>query len=128
MTDISARAQYDRLIGPLTETARKLGYALCVHGSLNRDIDLVAVPWANEAVSPKELAEAIRAKAAEVNPVGVAFIKPSEDDRFHRDGCPGMKPHGRYAWGFHLGGGPYLDLSVMSPGPRTPAPRYGDDE
>ena len=126
MSAISAKEQYERLIGPLREVARSLGYALCVHGSLKRDIDLVAVPWAEEVVTPQELAEAIRSKAVEVNPIGVAFIKPEENDRFHRDGCPGMKPHGRYCWGFHLGGGPYIDLSVMSPCPRTETPRYED--
>ena len=37
-------------------------------------------------------------------------------------GCPGLKPHGRLTWSFHVGGGPYLDLSVM---PR--AQDYGKD-
>jgi hypothetical protein len=110
-----AEQQAARLLGPLRETARENGYALLVHGSLKRDIDLVAVPWAHDAVPQIVLAEAIRLKAAEVNPIGVAFIKPDEDDQFHRDGCPGMKPHGRLCWGFHLGGGPYIDLSVMPP-------------
>lgn len=79
-----------------------------------RDFDLVAIPWTSEAVSAEELAEQIRLKAAELNNAGVAFMTDVEaSDPFHQHGCPGMKPHGRLVWSFHLGGGPYLDLSVM---------------
>lgn len=31
--------------------AKKLGYNLIVHGSMDRDLDLVAVPWVNEPSS-----------------------------------------------------------------------------
>lgn len=104
---------YFRLIGPLRAKARELGYALAVHGTLKRDIDLVAAPWAPEAVEAVVLAEALRATAAEHNG-GVAFQTPVEaDDPWHRAGMPCHKPHGRLCWSFHLGGGPYIDLSVM---------------
>lgn len=33
------------LIGPLRDIAREHGYALSVHGSVARDIDIVAIPW-----------------------------------------------------------------------------------
>jgi len=29
------------------------------------------------------------------------------------DKIPTKKPHGRLAWSFHMGAGPYVDLSVM---------------
>lgn len=102
-----------RLIVPLRETAREHGYALGVHGSLARDIDLIAVPWTVEACSQVELAEAIRQKAEEV--CGFAFINPREKSPYAESGRPGCKPHGRLAWAFHLGGGPYIDLSIMPP-------------
>lgn len=105
----------ERLIGPLREVARANGYALGVHGSLARDIDLIAVPWTDETVAPEVLAEAIRAQAEEIN--GAAFIAPHEDDEHHRAGMPGFKPHGRLVWSYHLGGGPYIDLSVFPPQP-----------
>jgi len=35
----------------LCEIFRKNGYALAVHGSLARDFDLIAVPWADEVSS-----------------------------------------------------------------------------
>lgn len=33
----------------LQEIAKKHGYALLLHGSMNRDFDLVAVPWVDDA-------------------------------------------------------------------------------
>lgn len=109
----ATRPKYEAMIGPIREKARQLGYALGVHGSLERDIDLIACPWTEEAVPAKELAEAIRQTAAEHNG-GIAFMKSLEaEDEFHQNGCPGMKAHGRLVWSFHLGGGPYIDLSVM---------------
>lgn len=101
---------------PLQLTARALGYALIQHGSLARDIDLVAVPWILEACTPRTLAEAIQKKAREV--VGLAeetdYIGASNPEYFF-NGCPGAKPHGRICWVFHLGAGPYIDLSVFPP-------------
>lgn len=109
-------ADYAHRLIPLIRTrAQELGYAIGVHGSLAHDIDLIAAPWSGEAVPAHELAEAIARVAADE--VGIAFISPHEDDNFHRCGCPNMKPHGRLSWAFHLGGGPYIDLSIM---PRAP--------
>lgn len=110
-----ARRLYELLIESLRVRARELGYALAVHGSLSRDIDLIAVPWTGEAVDAHELAQELLLVAGRAN--GVAFMKPVEGkDRYHRAGCPGFKPHGRLSWCFHLGSGPYIDLAVM---PRT---------
>jgi hypothetical protein len=39
----------DILLPALREVARRFGYALAVHGSLEWDIDLVAVPWCENA-------------------------------------------------------------------------------
>lgn len=85
---------------PLREVARRHGYALAVHGSLTYDIDLIACPWRDLATSPESLAEAIH-KAVDA----IAGQSKSEG--------PEKKPYGRLAWSFHMGGGPYVDLSVM---------------
>ena len=108
----------DRLIPLLRERAQELGYALGVHGSLARDIDLIACPWTCAAVPAGDLAEALRQVAE--REVEWAFL---EDDQgaatpeYFLKGCPGAKPHGRLTWAFFLPGGPYIDLSVM---PRAP--------
>lgn len=119
---------YKSLIGPLRDTARKLGYALGVHGTLKRDIDLIACPWTSSAVSARVLARAVQAVArrvvgfAEPNPIE---IKRSSNPKYFRDGLAGYvegfgritaKPHGRRCWTFYLTpsfDGPYIDLSVM---------------
>jgi hypothetical protein len=81
-------------------------HALTAHGSQERDIDLVAVPWTVDAALPAVVAEAIRAKAESL--AGFAFALEGEQR-------PSPKPHRRMCWSFHLGGGPYIDLSVMMP-------------
>ncbi len=110
------RPYYDMLIGPLRERAYELGYALCHHGTLKRDIDLVAVPWIREAADPQTLAEALRHVARGV--IGKADMKWDETrQEFWRNGRPGDLPHGRLSWLIFLGGPHYIDLAVM---PRIP--------
>ena len=105
------RAAYDRLIEPLREVARQHGYAIGVHGSLARDIDLIACPWTKEACDAAVLVEALRAEAERI--CGWAALHAAERGEYFVNGCPGFKPHGRRVWSYHLGGGPYIDLSVM---------------
>jgi hypothetical protein len=113
------RAAYERLIGPLREVARLLGYALAVHGSLARYIDLIAVPWADGAVSAVVLAEFL-IQSIRQNNNGIALVlndgkDPNDETRRN----PAKRPHGRLAWAIHLGGGPYIDLSVFPPQERA---------
>lgn len=108
---------YMKLIGPLRAKARELGYTVAVHGSLRRDIDLIAVPWLDAAVSPKELAYALMAVASEVNGKQVYQDQleiNSEAGDWFKNGCqPFGKPHGRYVWTFYLSPQVYIDLSVI---------------
>lgn len=39
------RALLNLILPPMRTAAKDAGYAIAVHGSLNRDIDLVAIPW-----------------------------------------------------------------------------------
>lgn len=48
----------------LAEIARAHGYALAVHGSCARDLDVVFVPWADEVSSPEEVIDAITSEFA----------------------------------------------------------------
>lgn len=106
---------FHKIIEPLREVAEQKGYAIAVHGSLARDIDLVGIPWTTEAVSAEEFAEAIRAKAEEI--LGACF----PDDRYPQ---PQIKPHMRLAWSLQVGG-TYIDLSVM---PRRPFDEFFEAE
>lgn len=105
------------LIEPARDVARTHGYAIGEHGSRSRDIDWIAVPWIDDPASPRVLADAIVAKIAELNH-GMAFVRTTGREEHDRQGTPGDKPHGRLCWSIHLGGGPYIDLSVMPPVPQ----------
>jgi hypothetical protein len=94
---------YAALIDPIRKVARQFGYAVALHGSLARDIDLVAIPWTEEAVPPELLVEAV-----------AELVKGYEGGSFGSidADCPRDKPHGRRAWSIH-GWAFYIDLSVM---------------
>lgn len=102
---------YAALISALRHVAYRYGYALATHGSLKSDIDLLAVPWRDTAVSAESLAEAIRKTAEAIT--GTARVRVADKKLF-----PELKPCGRLAWAFYLTpydsvAGPYIDLSVM---------------
>ena len=108
-------AAYAYLIPLISSAAFRVGYAIAVHGSMRNDLDLLAAPWTDAAVSAEELLSAIRA--------GIGF---TADDIHTRAHGPEQKPHGRLAWIIPLHGGCAIDLSVM---PRhTPTTPVGETE
>lgn len=90
--------------------AHDKGYALAVHGSLERDVDLIAVPWVDWAVSPLELAEHIAAA------LGGSVLAPEN------------KPLGRWACNIQADGWfKLIDLSITpSLLPADPDPVKGE--
>lgn len=46
-------------VEPIRALAKEKGYAVGVHGTLERDLDLIAAPWTDTACPPQELAEHI---------------------------------------------------------------------
>jgi len=101
---VQLEIKYRELIPVVTAYARKKGYAIGVHGSLKRDLDLMAAPWTDRAVSSDELA--------------VGIMK-------HLDGLPAInfrtdKPCGRVSFAIMLLSNKvegkrvfgYIDLSV----------------
>lgn len=98
------RSAARKLLPRLRVVARAHGYALGLHGSVARDIDLIAVPWTAEARAAVELVNAIRAEMESI--MGWADFSPA-------DANPTVKPHGRLAWSIHMLDGPYVDISVL---------------
>lgn len=103
MSDKPASVHCGTVIDDIRKIAREHGYAIAVHGSLIRDIDLIAVPWSKNAHSALTLRYAIRK---------LYYILD------YRDQSDGGKPHGRKAWLFHIshraqGCPQHVDLSVM---------------
>lgn len=108
---------YAWMVPRITEVARELGYAIGVHGSMHRDLDLIAVPWTEEAKPADELVEAIREYVdGIITATGTEGARWSvEQGKFVSATIenPARKPHGRLAWNIHLANGPFLDISVM---------------
>lgn len=90
---IYAAALYPALV----EITRKHGYALAVHGSLARDMDLTCIPWAEQCSTHKVVLEEI------ITTFDIQLI-----------GMGHMKNHGRIAYTISVGHGECaLDLSFM---------------
>jgi hypothetical protein len=103
-----AAMTYASALGTIKEAARELGYAIAVHGSLIRDLDLVAIPWVDNAESPEMLVAALREVTG-----GIVIEDPKAYATDYTRHSPHPLPHGRLGYALHLGGGPYIDLSVM---------------
>lgn len=100
---------YAQLLPRIRTRAKELGYAIAIHGTMNRDFDLVAVPWVEQAASAKELVNAI---AQEVS----GFVIGDGKDDLARGIVseePTKQPHSRLSWNICWGGRPFIDISVM---------------
>lgn len=119
---------YASMYDGLCVTARKHGYALAIHGTVTADLDLIAVPWVDEAAAPETLVAAL------MNHIGAChydeLVRRHLSDEslvqqiLAREGnfLDTAKPHGRRAWNLYLDHGAKVDLSVMPrgiPGPET---------
>ena len=105
------------LLPALREIARRNGYALAVHGSLERDIDLIACPWTEGASAAESLAADLYVACRAImghatGPCGWAETETWEPPAGSLPN-PARKPHGRLGWSILFGSGPYLDISVM---------------
>lgn len=98
------KLSYLMAMAKIQRVGKEHGYNITVHGSLERDCDIVAVPWQEQASSAEDLAIAI---CTEID----GFFSPS--DMEHEGGLPYKRAHGRLCYPIHLGRGPYIDLSIM---------------
>lgn len=112
-------AMYALLYPALVEVARWHGYALALHGSLGRDMDVIAVPWTEDAADPVALMDAM---------VGAAGLRIGAKPDATGPMESVEKPHGRLAWSLHLAGGAYIDLSVIPPRAPTAQPSTQDEQ
>jgi len=97
-------------IARIRALAKEVGYAVGVHGSQERDLDLIAAPWVDGAVEPLALAEHI------ATGLGGQVVDFKNQD----------KPCGRWSCNIHTPDWTKLiDLSVM---PAAPVAGRGDRE
>ena len=98
---------YLAVLPSIRTVARTLGYGIGVHGSMRRDLDLIAVPWSEEHATPDALAKAIQYAALGTHGDVVNWEQ---------------KPCGRIATSFPIcwtedrrPSSGHIDLSVMMP-------------
>lgn len=103
-------AAYIGLYDTLREIATSNGYALAIHGSLAKDMDLIAAPWTDEAIEPAKLVGLFVKRLGLVWDEGITVLSPDNEI------CKGIKPHGRLAWNIMLGSSAYIDVSIMPRG------------
>lgn len=93
---------YSRFIVQARIMAKQDGYALAVHGTLTRDLDVIAVPWAATCREPHNLVARIE---------GLLGWKRQAEE-------PTVREHGRLVWSLirHEVGDPrFVDFSVIPP-------------
>jgi hypothetical protein len=100
--DVEREAQ-DELIERVRAALRPLGYAVGVHGSRERDLDLIAAPWVERCeADPRKIFYALQLAGFQ---------------KLGRGNEPG--PHGRLGFAIHdipaAAGVEYIDLSVLLP-------------
>ena len=113
--DGDRREGWEAVVAAARGVAREHGYGLGVHGSLVRDIDLIAVPWRENASQPEVLIEAIRVGLGGYWKLPPKDVPEEEYPMGEAPDRPYPKPHGRLAWSIYGILGTYLDVSVMPP-------------
>lgn len=101
------RALLNLILPPMRKAAREAGYSLAIHGSLNRDIDFIAIPWVEHNVWTKE-ALALALCGAVRGVTGRCSHSNNKEWT--------AKPHGRFATSMMVWCGEstaHLDISVM---------------
>tara|TARA_Y100001947_G_C10249325_1_gene265139 strand:+ start:309 stop:701 length:393 start_codon:yes stop_codon:yes gene_type:complete len=106
---IATRAFVDAFLGEVLDdmrlAARGCGYAIAVHGTRARDIDMIAVPWVDQADDAKILVERLCGVLAGKLGRALSCLDDNWSDR----------PHGRQAVTIIMPGAmaPEIDLSIM---------------
>ena len=110
MKPISRAVAYISIIPVIQECARRCGYSIGVHGSLERDLDLIAVPWIEEAESAEQLVMHI---LSTLYGATLPMSSCNSEGVNNRRDQSVKKPHGRIGWSIMLDNGCYIDLSIM---------------
>ncbi len=91
---------YGRFYTMIRKLAWEEGYAIGLHGSFTRDLDLIAVPWEQGNHNPDKLIARI--------------VQATGLNNLHSN--PGTKPYGRLVWTLTLpdfGDPRFIDLSIL---------------
>lgn len=92
---------YSILFNPMKKAALELGWMLTVHGSMHSDLDLIAIPWTDDAKPHQELVKALS------DCLGPTIWK----DYHFKEHIE--KPHGRIVYTLSIFTDWYIDLSII---------------
>lgn len=99
---INGKPEFYAVLYPsMKKAALECGYALALHGSMHTDMDLMAMPWVEDAKSARELVEALD------DCVGATVWKAFKWK--HKE----VRSHGRECYVISIMGNWHIDLSVM---------------
>ncbi len=100
-------AFYACIYDDLKEAARKCGWALGLHGSLASDMDIMAMPWTEEATSTEVMIQALSDCFID-NVWKDNHIKPHYN-----------KPNNRVVYTMSIWKNFYLDINVIEPNKKS---------
>ena len=80
----------------IKEIGLKYGYNIVLHGSMNRDLDLIAIPWEDEIGDKDQMIDDITSALGGNILMQNRSVENIEGDRF------GIKPHGRIVYIINL--------------------------
>ena len=86
----------------LRNAALDCGWALGLHGSLAKDMDIMAMPWVEDAKPVEDMIQAL-----------INCFTPSPFDNISKRPIFG-KPNGRVVYTIHIWKDLYLDVNVIS--------------
>lgn len=92
----------------LKNSALDCGWALGLHGSLNSDMDIMAMPWVLEAKSVEEMIKALESCFTIPEPACYKQTTASYD-----------KPNNRVVYTMHIFADFYLDINVIQATPNN---------
>lgn len=90
-------AIYSHQLHTIQESGRRHGYSIAIHGSMQRDFDLIAVPWRDNVCWADDLVADLCRKLSAATVAG----------------DPAVRPHGRLTYTLLLRGDQFIDLSVI---------------
>lgn len=86
----------------LKDAALDCGWALGLHGSLNSDMDIMAMPWIENAKPVEEMIKALEGCFTIPDPAWSKITTVSDD-----------KPNGRVVYTLHIFSDFYLDINII---------------
>lgn len=108
-------AMYSLFYYDLKKIAKRYGYNLVLHGSLNRDLDLIAIPWIDNPKSEQNMVKALQKYLT-------GWITTCPDGKVHFTTLPGNRHsyiielnrgNKRGEWMRYRDEQYYIDLSII---------------